>query len=266
MTSPLQEIDRQKWLDISKQHFARIIPSYDAGRAFERSLFWAKELQAHVTLGPGDRLLDVGCGTGLFTTAFASSLPGPVIGIDPSPVMLSQAIRRNGHASVQWMLGQAEKLPFHEQGFQAIFLSQVWHHLEDDRSAAIEFRRILRPGGVLFIKTFAPEQILGRWLLQAVFPELLPLMLTIYPSSDQIADLLKYCGFEEVCFQHYWKENLVRPSKLIEFVNENVWSMFSFLTPEGRQAGLSILEQLAAETGDEPVSDPEVHLLVVAQN
>jgi len=99
--------------------------------------------------------------------------------------------------------------------------------------------------------------------LQFIFPELMPLMLNIYPDVSDFEVLLKNIGFRFVEFQTTQSENFLLPSQLLTFLREKAWSMFSFLSPEGAADGQARLEALVA-SGDAPVSFPEFKLLVIA--
>lgn len=105
---------------------------------------------------PGQRVLDVGCGTGYFARAIAAAVgrAGLVLGVDPSPSMIDFARRKA--ASVpngQFQVGAAEALPFPSDHFDVVVSSLVLHHLpEDGRLRALqEMRRVLRPGGKLLV-------------------------------------------------------------------------------------------------------------------
>lgn len=257
-------VDREKWRRIAQDHFSRIAPCYETGRPFERGPFWANEVMSRVPLAESDWLLDVGCGTGLFSIPFAAALPCAVIGIDPSPAMLAQAAAKESNAATHWVRGQGEALPFADN-IQVIFLSQVWHHLEDETRATAEFYRVLKPGGGLFIKTFSHAQIRARWDIMTVFPELLPFMLSIYPDIPDMLTILRRAGFADVAHQVYCRQDTLRPSTLLKVTEERLWSMFAYISEEGRQAGLAYLRQLIAQTGDEPIPNDDAHLLIIAR-
>lgn len=105
---------------------------------------------------PGQRVLDVGCGTGYFARLLAEGVgrDGLVVGIDPSPAMITYASRQTGLASnCQFQVGKAEALEFPAEHFDVVVSSLVMHHLPEDlRVAALqETRRVLRPGGKLLV-------------------------------------------------------------------------------------------------------------------
>lgn len=258
-----RQINLEKWRQVSKEHFSNITPRYDQGREFEKKAQWIEEIDRHTSIGANDWVLDAGSGTGLLAIQFARQIHGRVLGLEPSWAMLQQAVDKKSPANLSWTQGISETLPLADETLKAIFLSQVWHHLVDQGQAAREFFRCLKPGGGLFIKTYSHAQIQARWDLQFIFPELMPLMLNIYPDVPDFETLLKNIGFNSVEFESTQRENFLLPSQLLTFLRQKVWSMFSFLSPEGFAEGESRLEALVA-SGDIPVPFPEVHLLVIA--
>ncbi len=102
------------------------------------------------TMNPG-RILDVGCGDGFWSAHVARKSGAAVVGIDPFEVDINVARKRHvGRAS--FVLGAAESLPFGDGEFDAVVSVCVFEHLQDDRKALEEVRRVLRPGGV-FVAT-----------------------------------------------------------------------------------------------------------------
>ena len=257
------QIDLEKWRQISKNHFSRITPYYDQGRDFEKKEPWMEEINQHISIGKDDWVLDAGSGTGLLAVQFAEQITGRVLGLEPSWAMLQQSLRKVQPANLGWTQGISENLPLANNTLKAVFLSQVWHHLLDQNQAGSEFFRCLKPGGGLFVKTFSNSQIQARWDLQFIFPELMPLMLSIYPDVQDFDALLKNVGFNSVKFQSTRRENFMLPSQILTIFREKAWSMFSYLGPEGAAEGEARLEALVA-SGDVPIPYPEVHLLVIA--
>ncbi len=100
------------------------------------------------------RILDAGCGTGRNLVEFAPL--GEVTGVDTSPDAL-QFCRRRGLESVQE--GRVEALPFDSESFDLVLATDVLGHVEDDRTALRELRRVVVPGGHLLATVPA-----YRWL------------------------------------------------------------------------------------------------------
>ncbi len=95
---------------------------------------------------PLSSALDVGCGTGLSTIAL-KEIAQNVIAVDASAEMIALAPRENG---IKYFVAPAENLPFEENEFDIITLSQVFHWLDKDKFLA-EANRVLRPNGWLVV-------------------------------------------------------------------------------------------------------------------
>jgi ubiquinone/menaquinone biosynthesis C-methylase UbiE len=105
---------------------------------------------------PGQRILDLGCGTG--TLAIQMKLREPdaeVVGLDADPAMLSQAREKAERAGVELTLteGFSNELPFEDGSFDRVLSTLFFHHLDPDpkRQTAREIARVLRKGGELHV-------------------------------------------------------------------------------------------------------------------
>lgn len=120
---------------------------YDA--VFVPALFaqFAPILAEAAGIGPGARVLDVGCGTGVAALAAVgrAGSGGQVTGIDINPAMLAVARRKS--ATVRWIEAPAEALPFADESFDAVLCQFALMFLADRTAALREMRRVLRPGG-----------------------------------------------------------------------------------------------------------------------
>jgi demethylmenaquinone methyltransferase/2-methoxy-6-polyprenyl-1,4-benzoquinol methylase/phosphoethanolamine N-methyltransferase len=108
-------------------------------------------------LKPGDGVLDVGCGTGELTLVAKAGVgpAGRAVGIDASPEMIEVARQKAARAgvAVDFRVDLVEKMPFADSSFDVVLSSLMMHHLPGDlkRQALVETRRVLKPGGRLFI-------------------------------------------------------------------------------------------------------------------
>lgn len=100
----------------------------------------------------GERVLDVGCGTGSLAIAIVPKVsPGRVHGVDASREMIEIAKQKSAKVGeyIDFRVALAEALPFPEDSFDLVTSTLMLHHLPDDlkRAAFAEIRRVLKPGG-----------------------------------------------------------------------------------------------------------------------
>jgi SAM-dependent methyltransferase len=108
---------------------------------------WAARLVHTAGLNPGDRVLDVACGSGAVAAAARERVgpEGVVTGLDRNPDML--AVARRKQPGLDWAEGRAEDLPFDDEAFDAVLCQFGLMFFEDRAQALVEMRRVLRPGG-----------------------------------------------------------------------------------------------------------------------
>ena len=103
----------------------------------------------------GDRLLDVGCGTGEVVRALAGLVGahGTVVGVEPSARMLDEARRRTGNSTlrVEFHPGDISRLDFSDATFDGVTCERVFQHLDAPDTAIGEFVRVTRPGGRIVV-------------------------------------------------------------------------------------------------------------------
>ncbi len=110
-------------------------------------------------LRPGQRVLEVGSGTGNLALLAKREYPDThVVGLDPDPKALARARRKAAREDlfVQLDLGFAGELPYPDESFDRALSAFMFHHLEPaEKPAALrEARRVLRPGGSLHLLDF----------------------------------------------------------------------------------------------------------------
>src|SRR4051812_3020010 len=110
----------------------------------------ARLLEA-LALSPGERVLEIGPGTGYYTFDMAAALPnGQVDVFDIQQEMLAHVMReanRRGVTNVSAMLGDAQKLPYGDHSFDGAVLVTVLGEIPDQDAALREVARVLKPGG-----------------------------------------------------------------------------------------------------------------------
>jgi len=133
---------------------------------------WRRALVARVHAAPGDRVLDVATGTGLVAEELVRSHGCSVVGLDQSEDMLAAARaklagRPELAASVEFVRGEAEQLPFADAEFDALTFTYLLRYVDDPLSALHELARVVRPGGTIAALEFGvpPWPWLAPWLL-----------------------------------------------------------------------------------------------------
>ena len=116
-----------------------------------------------------ERVLDVGCGTGVLTRQIAKALTAEgacVVGIDAAPKMIEVARRKAaGVAHIQFDVGVAEKLAYPDASFDCAVSTFFFHHIDAElkRLSLAELRRVLKPDGLLIIVDVdVPSNAFGR--------------------------------------------------------------------------------------------------------
>jgi SAM-dependent methyltransferase len=157
---------------------------------------------------PGERVLDVACGTGVVARQVAArgGSGGPVVGLDPSPGMLAvarAAADREG-VRVDWREGRAEALPFPDESFDLVLCQFGLMFFADRQAALAEMRRVLADGGRAAVHVFqglerhpfyraldaAIERRLGASSVRDIF--------ALGGEADGLRRLLGGAGFRDV--------------------------------------------------------------------
>lgn len=150
-------------------------------------------------LRPGQRILDIGCGTGSLLVLIKQLYPESlVIGLDPDPKALARARRKAEKAflSIQFDQAFSHELPYDDASIDRVFSSYMLHHLTGDQKEQTlkEIRRVLRPSGLFCLLDFAGPDSgnisrLGRWIHSSR---------QLKENSEQrILNLLSQAGFAD---------------------------------------------------------------------
>lgn len=191
---------------------------------------WAVDLLERIPLSEGDRLLDVGCATGIVTRLAAERLGagGEAVGIDLLPAMLDAAkTHAPPDARIEWRQASADSLPFEDETFDVVVCQQALQFFPDKGAALREMHRVLAPGGRLAISVWkdlahipgyeALADALGRHVGPS--PVGFVQMLCALGSSDELRELIESAGFQELRIESVTRDYRV-PS-----VEEFVWQL-----------------------------------------
>jgi SAM-dependent methyltransferase len=110
----------------------------------------ARQFIAFAGLRDGERVIDVGCGTGSLTYELLDAAKGlSLTGVDYSPVFLAAARAKPGAAAVKFEQGDAAALPMGDASFDRALSLLVLHFVPEAGRAVAEMRRVVRPGGTV---------------------------------------------------------------------------------------------------------------------
>ncbi|MCY3415071.1 MAG: class I SAM-dependent methyltransferase [Candidatus Heimdallarchaeota archaeon] len=137
------------------------------------------------------KLLEIGGGTGRFASYFLERVHEVHI-VEPSKKMIAQ-IEKNYPDAFIIKHGFAEDLPYMENSFEHIVISDALHHFEDQEKAVKEVYRVLKPGGCIAIEEIHPKTFWGRMI---VLMEKVLLMGSKFYSPERLMELFKQNNFE----------------------------------------------------------------------
>lgn len=153
-------------------------------------------LQRTADVQPGERVLDLACGTGAFERRVADAVPdAALVGIDIAPAMVEQARAKTDDATnVRFEEGDAHDLPFDDHAFDVVVCANTFHYFTHPETVLAEAKRVLRPGGRLVVLDWCRDfwtckgmDVVLQWLDPAYY--------TCY-TLDQMGRLLKEASLD----------------------------------------------------------------------
>jgi demethylmenaquinone methyltransferase/2-methoxy-6-polyprenyl-1,4-benzoquinol methylase len=212
--------DRNKHPNEVSAMFDEVAPRYDLTNgvlSMGASPLWRIATVRAIAPQPGERILDIAAGTGTSSAAIART-GADVVALDFSPGMIEEGRRR--HPDLEFVEGDATKLPFADGEFDAVTVSFGLRNVEEPRTALAEMFRVLKPGGRLVICEFSrpPRAILRagysaylRFVMPTVVgatssnPEAyryLAESIAEWPDQSTLSQWLRGAGFTRVAYRN----------------------------------------------------------------
>jgi ubiquinone/menaquinone biosynthesis C-methylase UbiE len=202
-----QEVSR-----VSQQHFGK---GYSGNVAENYERFFvpaigaplATDLIEIAALRPGERVLDVACGTGVVARLAAERVgdTGAIAGLDLNPGML--AVARSVTPSdmvIDWHEASAEAMPLSDESFDVVLCQLGLQFVPDKPAALREMRRVLAPGGRLIMNVAGPTPppfaIADEALARHIGPEAAGFVRLVFSlhDPDELQNLISGAGFHDV--------------------------------------------------------------------
>jgi SAM-dependent methyltransferase len=224
--------------------YSRRAADYDCVRADDLAdrEFWFRGIVEVGRIRDGERVLDVGAGTGRFSKLFSAT--NPVLALDASREMLQVARGKGRFACVQ---GDGHRLPFRADSFDVTVIVMVLHHLADFAAALREVARV--SGRVVLVTSDMATRHLG--IMEEAFPSLLEIDRGRFPSIDAIVVALKRAGFRDVEVEERRLVRTFTTEQQVDRVRLKYLSTFDLLPPGEYERGLRFLEvELPRRYGD----------------
>jgi len=181
---------------------------YDSGWGPTAIDVFAKDLALQVE--HGDRVLDLGCGTGIVTrhAAKRAGSDARVVGLDPTPFMLEAARSHpNNPDNIEWVDGCGESIPFEDNTLDVVLCHQGWQYLTDKEATFREMKRVLKSGGLIAGSVWASkdnqptlaylEEAIGRHFGS----EHVPLHALSFGGLDELRKQAESAGFEVISLE-----------------------------------------------------------------
>jgi len=186
---------------VQRYGWDRAAAHYDAAWRSQLAAAQAR-LIACVAPAPGEKVLDVACGTGLVTLAAAEAVGvgGSVLGVDLSDGMIDRARERAADvANARFRRMDAEHLDLADGSFDVVLCALGLMYMPDPRRAIQEMRRVLRPGGRMAVAVWGEQAHCG-W--SPLFPivdtevasDVCPLFFRL-GENGVLAHVCAHCGF-----------------------------------------------------------------------
>lgn len=138
------------------------------------------------------KILDFGCGTGNYLYAIRKKTVYESYGVEPCDRMRLYAKKKNPHIIIR--KGNHENIPYPDNFFDYIYMTNVVHHVENISQMYKEFYRVLKPNGIVCICTESRAQLLSKYWIR-YFPSIIYIDMKRFPSIFKLKRTAYLNGF-----------------------------------------------------------------------
>ncbi|MEV6924730.1 class I SAM-dependent methyltransferase [Dactylosporangium sp. NPDC051485] len=205
---------------------------------------WRERVAHHLRPTPATRLLDLGSGTGHWAASFRRWYGIDVLAVEPSAAMRAAA----AHPTLE---GDAANIPLDDAAVDAVWLSTVVHHIPDLPAAVTEIRRVLRPGGLVLIRSAFAGRTEGVSLFRH-FREAARILDARFPSVEAVVSAFAGAGCTEIALEPVAQRTAETLAEVLATFDRAAHTPLLLLNDEEYATGLS---RLRAADPTEPVID-----------
>jgi len=225
---------------------------YDVGRALtsEATEALVELLQGYVAR-PVNLKIDLGSGTGRFSTVLSEAFAAQVLGVEPAANMRATAEAKPHPPSVRFVQGEAESIPLGDGVADIVFMSQVLHHVVDVSTALREIRRVLKSNGNLCVRQTTREN-LDSYFYQRFFPAARAVDETRLPTRDRLVGLATSCQFRVVAIETLSHEIAPTAAEYVETIALRTYSDLECIDDVAFREGLAALREYCSAHPDLP--------------
>lgn len=179
---------------MSKDFFNARATTWDE-KVAERDVSRLEAMLDRIEISPGDTVLDVGTGTGVFVPFLLKKIgsEGRLVCLDFAEGMLDIAREKKFSGNIEYLCADIENSGLPDEAFNVVVCYSVFPHFQDKPRALREINRVLQPGGRIFIAHTSSRQAIND--IHRSLPEVCT---HVFPDNDDMRHLLSEAGFEDI--------------------------------------------------------------------
>ena len=247
---------------MARLNYERVGSQYENARGIplDGLSAWREAVQPYIE--NGDRVLDLGAGTGVFARAFVQWFDSVhLLAIEPARAMREAFAQASLHPRIGLVAGDAEHIPLAESSCSAAWLSTVIHHVPDLEQCARELARVLRPGGHVLIRSAFPSRHEHITLFR-YFPSAGKVADT-FPTVERTTSSFAAAGFEMLSLASVEQVSAPSLSAFYERVKLRADTTLAAIPDDEFEKGVEMLRRDVAKAQDAAPIIDRLDLLVL---